>query len=245
MRTVIIIPARYKSSRFPGKPLVRLLGKPMILWVAELSAKALKKSDVYIATDDLQIKGIVEEAGFQVIMTSENCLTGTDRVAEAANKIDADFYVNIQGDEPLLNPDDIKKLIQAKIENPNFVINGYKALTENEDPSNTNLPKVVFNSKKRLVYMSRHPVPGNKKGAKSPDEFYKQVCVYVFNLEELQAFSKFDEKSDIEFYEDIEILRFFETNHEILCVETSGSSIAVDTPEDVKRAEESLTKSIS
>ena len=96
MKTVVIIPARYKSSRFPGKPLTPILGKPMILWVAEICAQALPIESVYIATDNSRIKEVVEGAGFNVVMTSEKALTGTDRVADAANQIDADIYINVQ-----------------------------------------------------------------------------------------------------------------------------------------------------
>ncbi len=110
MRTVVLIPARYSSSRFPGKPLVKLLGKPMILWVAELACKAVDKNDVFVATDDSRIAEVVESAGFGVVMTSDSCLTGTDRLAEAAAKIDADIFINVQGDEPLASADDILKI---------------------------------------------------------------------------------------------------------------------------------------
>ena len=95
MRVIIVIPARYRSSRFPGKPLVKLLGKPMIIWVAELSAKAVGKENVYIATDDSKIQKTVIQMGYNVVMTSENCLTGTDRLAEVAKKIEADIYINV------------------------------------------------------------------------------------------------------------------------------------------------------
>ena len=125
MKTVIIIPARFKSSRFPGKPLTPILGKPMILWVAEICAKALPIEFVYIATDDLRIKEVVEEAGFNVVMTSKKAFTGTDRIADAASQIDADIYINVQGDEPLLDPDDILSIIDAKKNHPNEIINGY------------------------------------------------------------------------------------------------------------------------
>ena len=100
MRSVVIIPARYKSSRFPGKPLINLLGKPMVLWVAELSARAVGKENVYIATDDKRISKVVVDASFNTIMTSDKCFTGTDRLAEAAKQISADIYINVQGDEP-------------------------------------------------------------------------------------------------------------------------------------------------
>ena len=115
MKSVVVIPARYKSSRFPGKPLVNLLGKPMILWVSELSAKAVGKENVYIATDDERISKIVTAAGFNAIMTSDHCFTGTDRLAEAANKISADIYINVQGDEPLVNPKDIINMSRQAI----------------------------------------------------------------------------------------------------------------------------------
>src|SRR5690554_6238247 len=111
MRSVVLIPARYASSRFPGKPLASLLGKPMIIWVAELSAKAVGSENVYIATDDDRISSVVSNAGYQFIMTSSASLTGTDRLAEAAQHIDADIYINVQGDEPLVSPKDILQAI--------------------------------------------------------------------------------------------------------------------------------------
>ena len=113
----VIIPARYASTRFPGKPLVRLLGKPMILWVAELSAKAVGQEHVFIATDDIQIAKVVKESGYSVLMTSSKAKTGTDRIAEAAAQIDYDIYVNVQGDEPLVSPCDITACIKLKCKN--------------------------------------------------------------------------------------------------------------------------------
>ena len=107
MRSCVVIPARYKSTRFPGKPLVKLLGKPMILWVAELSAQALGKSNVYVATDNTLIEEEVKKSGFNTVLTSSDALTGTDRIAEASNKIESDIFINVQGDEPLINPMDI------------------------------------------------------------------------------------------------------------------------------------------
>ena len=103
-KLVEIIPARYKSTRFPGKPLVKLLGKPMIIQVAELSSKALGKENIFVTTEDDRIRKVVEEAGFNAIMTSDEHPTGTDQLAEVANKVMADYYINIQGDEPTVNP---------------------------------------------------------------------------------------------------------------------------------------------
>ena len=144
MSVIIIIPARYKSSRFVGKPLVKLFNKPMIQWVAELSARVVGKENVYIATEDNKIKVAVDKMGYNVVMTSENCLTGTDRLAEVAKKIDADIYINVQGDEPLVDPKDIQKVIDFKKQYPNDVINGYTRMEKNEDPQSLNKPKIIF-----------------------------------------------------------------------------------------------------
>lgn len=242
MKTVIIIPARFKSSRFPGKPLTPILGKPMILWVAEICAKALPIEFVYIATDDLRIKDVVEEAGFNVVMTSKKALTGTDRIADAANQIDADIYINAQGDEPLLNPNDILSIIDIKKKYPNEVINGYCKINDNENPESLNIPKVVFNENNQMLYMSRHLIPGTKSNQIKPPHYFKQVCIYAFNKNELLDFVNFGRKGTIEHYEDIEILRFLDIGSKIRVVETTGSSLAVDIPEDVKKVEEAILK---
>jgi 3-deoxy-manno-octulosonate cytidylyltransferase (CMP-KDO synthetase) len=242
MKTVIIIPARFKSSRFPGKPLTPILGKPMILWVAEICAKTLPIEFVYIATDDLRIKEVVEEAGFNVVMTSKKALTGTDRIADAANQIDADIYINVQGDEPLLNPNDILSIIDTKKKYPNEVINGYCKINDNENPESLNIPKVVFNENNQMLYMSRHLIPGSKSIQIKPPHYFKQVCIYAFNKNELLDFVNFGRKGTIEYYEDIEILRFLDIGSKIRVVETMGSSLAVDVPEDVKKVEEAILK---
>ena len=121
MKTVIIIPARYRSSRYKGKPLVKILGREMILRVADICSKVIRIKDLYIATDHLKIAKLVKKEKYNVIMTSPKCLTGTDRVAEAAKKINSKIYINVQGDEPTIDPKDIKKIIQAKIKYPGHV----------------------------------------------------------------------------------------------------------------------------
>ena len=240
MKTIVVIPARYKSSRFPGKPLVKLLGKPMIQWVAELSARAVGTESVYIATDDCQIEAAVLEMGYQVVMTSEQCLTGTDRLVEVAQKIEADIYINVQGDEPLVNPEDILKVIEAKKAYPNEVINGYAVIGESEDPQSVNTPKVIFTEERRLVYMSRQALPGFKEQKNEPSQYYKQVCIYAFSREELLAYGNFGRKSVLEQSEDIEIIRFLEWGQSIRMVETRPGSLAVDVPEDVEKVEAAL-----
>jgi len=237
MRTVIIIPARFKSSRFPGKPLAPILGKPMIIWVADIASSATEKENVFIATDDERIANLVNKYGYQCILTNETCLTGTDRVAEAASQIDADIFVNLQGDEPLINPLDIKKVIAAKEKNFNYVVNSYCEIGSNEDPTDPKLPKVIFNANKELIYISRQAIPGTKNNSKIINKFFKQVCIYAFNNEELQRFYSYGKKSLIEEIEDIEIIRFFELNSKILMVE-AHQSLSVDFPHDIEKVEE-------
>lgn len=240
MRTTIIIPARYKSSRFPGKPLVKILGKEMIIRVLEICNKLLKKKYIFVATDDTRIAKIVKNQNYNVIFTSKNCTTGTDRVALASKKIRSKIFINVQGDEPAINPNDIKKIINAKKKYPNHVICGYTKLKKNfENENNINLPKVVINNKSDLIYMSRLPIPGKKKKIKKI-EYFKQVCIYGFNQTELNKFYKFGKKSYLEKIEDIEILRFFEIGIPIKMILLSKSSIAVDVKSDVKKVEKFL-----
>ena len=167
METIVgIIPARYQSSRFPGKPLARLLGKPMILHVAEITAQALGQKNTWIATDDQRISDICKGAGFNVALTSGAALTGTDRVWEASREVKADIYVNIQGDEPLLDPKDIELIVGEKKKRGKGVVNGMCRLLPHEDSSNVNIPKVITTEDNRMVYMSRVAIPGFKSSQK-------------------------------------------------------------------------------
>lgn len=242
MRSVALIPARHASTRYPGKPLVELLGKPMILWVAELSARALGKDNVYVATEDRRIADVVESAGFRAIMTGDDALTGTDRLAEAATKIEADIFINVQGDEPLVDPEDILKVRDAKATTPDQVINGFSWISSKEDPHSVNIPKVITNEANRLVYMSRAPLPGFKDRKNAPTRYKKQVCIYGFTRDELLKFRNFGRKSELEHSEDIEILRFLELGIPVQMVETRPGSLAVDTPEDVAGVENALKR---
>lgn len=237
MKTIIVIPARYQSSRFPGKPLIDIQGKPMIGWVAELSVKVVGIENVYIATDNEKIAQKVTELGYQVVITSDKCLTGTDRLAEFANQVTADIYVNVQGDEPLVNPDDIFNVIEAKKNYPNKVIAAYAIMSQNEDPHSVNIPKVIFNEQNEMIYMSRQVLPGFKDSKNTPKNYYKQVCIYAFNRQELLFFAQYGKKSILEQIEDIEILRFLEWKQSIYMVKTKHNSMSVDTPEDLIKVE--------
>jgi len=243
-RSCVVIPARYGSSRYPGKPLVPLLGKPMILWVAEVAAKAVGQSHVYVATDDSRILESVQRAGFQALMTSSSALTGTDRLYEVSQQIDYQNYINVQGDEPLVDPEDIAKCISLKAKHPNLVINGFTWLSHDEDPSSVNIPKVITTESDIMVYMSRLPIPGSKTPDQHPRQFKKQVCIYGFSKSDLLAFNNFQRKSYLEASEDIEILRFLELGRQVLMYECKPGSLAVDVPEDVAAVEEQLRKRI-
>ena len=242
MKACVIIPARFKSSRFPGKPLVKLLNKEMIIWVAELSERAVGKNNVYIATDDIRISNKVTEYGFNAIITSSNLLTGTDRVAQASLKLDYEIFVNVQGDEPLVDPQDILKAIELKENNPTAVVNSFCYLSKDEDPNNKNIPKVITNEKNDLIYISRAVIPNSKSEVLENINYKKQVCIYSYFREELDAFFSFKKKSFIENIEDIEILRFFEMGKRIRMFEACKSSLAVDIFSDVEKVEEVLRK---
>ena len=239
MKACVIIPARFNSSRFPGKPIVKLCGKEMILWVAEICSKAVGISNVFIATDDNRISNLVSERGFQAILTRPDLLTGTDRVAEASKNLDYEIYVNVQGDEPLIDPDDILKAIELKSNYPESVINSYCSITKNENPNNLNIPKVVMKENHDLIYISRAKIPQSKNN--DEDQIYnKQVCIYSYNKNDLDKFLRYGRKSSTEKIEDIEILRFFDLNINIKMFKASQSSLAVDVPEDVKKVENAI-----
>lgn len=242
MRIAAIIPARYASSRFPGKPLVNLVDRPMIIWVAQAAARALGKEHVYIATDDERIREAVVKYGFQVVMTPGNLLTGTDRVAYAAENIPADIYINIQGDEPLLDPNDILKIAKIKKSLLGSVVNAMAKVSAEENVTSIHLPKVVFNEQCQLVYISRLPIPGSKQCSQDNVTRYKQVCIYAFHQEQLDKFKGFGRRSALEQIEDIEILRFMDLGIPIHMCEVAEGSLAVDVPADVNKVEIALKK---
>ena len=241
MKVCIIIPARYGSKRYKGKPLVKILGREMVLRVADICSKVVKKENLYIATDSKKISEKVIKNGYNSIITSKKCLTGTDRVAEASKKINSDIYINVQGDEPTIKPNDIRKIIKSKIKFSNHVICGFDKVQKLDRPSSLNLPKIVLNENNELVYISRSVIPGSKKKMQKKD-YLKQVCIYGFNKEELKKFYSRKKKSKLEKIEDIEILRFFENKIKIKMVKLQSNSIAVDEKADVKKAEELLKK---
>jgi 3-deoxy-manno-octulosonate cytidylyltransferase (CMP-KDO synthetase) len=241
MSVKIIVPARYESSRFPGKPLADLLGKSLVQRVWERCCSAVPSSDVFVATDDKRIREHCYGLGIQVLMTPRNCLTGTDRIYQASKKLNADVIVNVQGDEPLIRPDDIIKVIEAHKKSSMQVHCGMCPILTEEDFRSASVPKVVIRSDGRLLYMSRAAIPTDKN--LSFRKAMKQVCIYAFSRQALEDFGGCNSKSALESIEDIEILRFLELGYDIGMVEVSGSSIAVDFPEDIERVINAIRES--
>lgn len=229
---IVVIPARYKSSRFPGKPLADLCGKPLLQHVYEKCRLAVGDKNTLIATDSIEIQKVSESFGAKTILTSESNLTGTDRISEVASKTNYDFYINVQGDEPLLAPKDIKKIYNEMSLDSSNVINCFCKLNR-EERNNPNIPKVIFSKTNRLIYMSRGDIPFNKQA--NGESLFKQVCIYGFNKNHLKIFSSSNKKSFIEENEDIEILRFLELDINVRMIELDHASISVDTPSDLER----------
>ena len=238
MKIILVIPARYASTRFPGKPLIDINGKAMIHRVYDQCKEAIDPSLIYVATDDESIENHCKKLGIQTILTSSSCNTGTDRVAEVAEKIEADYYINVQGDEPVFNPEDIKRVLEILPNSNGAIVNGYCEISSENEFNSLSTPKVVFRSDERLLYMSRSPIPGNKQ-----KEFrfgYRQVCIYAFPKNALKAIVKHKTKTLFEEQEDIEILRLLELGYEVQMVKLSSKSIPVDNPEDLEKVLERI-----
>ena len=237
---LVVIPARYKSSRFPGKPLADLCGKSLLKHVWEKCVQSVGTENVIVATDDQRIVDHCMEEGMEVLLTSENCLTGTDRLAEVAKKIKKKHYINVQGDEPLINPEDIQKILSKSSVEPETIFNGMCDITNRNDYISYNVPKVVCSENNDLLYISRAPIPSNKSG-----DFIKakrQVCIYSFPRDSLLKFASHCGKTPNESIEDIEIIRFLELGLRVRMVELSENPVAVDTEEDLLRAQKIISR---
>ncbi|MFC1672155.1 3-deoxy-manno-octulosonate cytidylyltransferase [Planctomycetota bacterium] len=236
MKIVAVIPARYASSRFPGKPLAEINGKPLVWWVYRRAIQVEEFDEVCVATDDDRIRTACEALGVSVVMTSTVHATGTDRLGEVAEKVEADLYVNVQGDEPLVKPDTMKKAIGVFIDTPELQVSCLMTkIVRTEDLDDPTVPKIVVNANNRAIYMSRLPAPFSKGGGEVAR--YKQVCVYGFTPEALRMFCG-TERGPAERAEDIELLRFIENGVEVQMVEVEQDTVAVDTPEDLERVRE-------
>ena len=243
MEIIGIIPARFASTRFPGKPLADIHGKSMIRRVYEQCVKA-KLDRIIVATDDARIYDHVKNFGAEVVMTSTEHQSGTDRIAEAANilKLSADTIVlNIQGDEPFINPNDIISLGNCfKVEGTQ-IATLVKKITEVDVLLNPNSPKVVLALNKQALYFSREAIPHLRNKEKenwlAHKEYYQHIGIYAFKCSILKEISLL-KTSPLEQTEGLEQLRWIENNYTINTVQTSSESIAVDSPEDLRRIDE-------
>lgn len=236
----IVIPARLASTRLLSKPLVDIEGKPMVIHTWERALQAVDADAVWIATDSDEIVDVCKSYGAQVLLTSSECLTGTDRIAEFATKVPSDIYINLQGDEPLMPPQSINQVLERALLTPTRIVNGWAWITDEAEFRSRSIPKVVLREDNRLLYMSRAPIPGTKQ-----DDFKfsrKQVCVYSFPRDALMAFQSRKQKTEHEDVEDIEILRFLEIGWEVEMIELSGESIAVDTPDDLEKVRQKMAR---
>lgn len=242
MKIVGVIPARYQSSRFPGKPLALIQGKPMIWWVYQQASKVTAFDELMVATDSDKIYEECEKLGIKVAMTSDKHPTGTDRLGEIAEKSDADFFVNIQGDEPLIEPRVIESIIDYKKAHPEVeVINTMAALKPDQDVNELSIVKAAAAKNDDLLYLSRSPIPRSKKGDKV--DYKRHLGLYGLSREALLFYSH-TERGYLEGIEDVEMLRFMENGYRIKILEVVSDSIGVDNPEDIAKVEAVLNSNV-
>jgi len=237
MRVIAVLPARYGSSRFPGKPLALINNKPMIQHVYERVNKVSNLDRVVVATDNAKIYDTVLSFGGEVVMTKDTHESGSDRMAEVSNLIDGDIFLNVQGDEPLIDERLIAEIVEQSIQHNNHVITAKKAIESEEDIENPNVVKVITNRNKEAIYFSRSPIPYNRSD--KPITYYKHLGIYCYPKHILQEFVKLP-KSQYEEVEMLEQLRLLENGYEIKVLETTYDSVGVDTPEDIKKIENLL-----
>ena len=242
MKIVAIIPARYGSSRFTGKPLAFIAGKPMIQWVYESVCKVEFLDAVYVATDSVRIYECVKAFGGQALMTASTHTCGTDRLAECADILqleDEDIVLNIQGDEPLIKPEMVADLAST-FDDSTVYMGTLKKLIENvEELENSNVVKVITDVKDDAIYFSRYALPYERDGIKR--RHFKHIGVYGYKTWFLKKYSIM-EKTELEIAESLEQLRVIENGYKIRVKETKWQTIGVDTPEQISEVERELEK---
>jgi 3-deoxy-manno-octulosonate cytidylyltransferase (CMP-KDO synthetase) len=242
-RVVVVIPARYGSTRLPGKPLVSLAGKPMIQRVYERARMAHRVDRVIVATDDERIVKAVETFGGEARMTRADHRTGTERVAEVAAHVEGGVFVNVQGDEPLLDPVAVDTAVAALLEEPaasiSTVATPIKTPADIMDP---NVVKTVLDFDGNALYFSRAPIPWVRDTAsKVQVRHLKHLGLYVFQRDALLEFPTLPQ-GDLERIEQLEQLRWMENGWKIRVAEVEHDAVSVDVPEDVARVEKLLQK---
>jgi 3-deoxy-manno-octulosonate cytidylyltransferase (CMP-KDO synthetase) len=236
-----VIPARYTSSRFPGKPIASIAGKPMIQHVFERVRRAQRVSRTLVATDEPRIRDAVEEFGGHAVLTRRDHTTGTDRVAEVAAHIPAEIYINVQGDEPLIDPTTIDGLVAALGEDPAVqVASATGAIVQPNDIMDPNVTKVVRDFDGNALYFSRAPIPWVRDRQETvAARHWKHIGLYAFRREALLDFPTLP-PGELERLEQLEQLRWLENGYRIRMVETEYDAISVDVPADIDRVEKLL-----
>jgi 3-deoxy-manno-octulosonate cytidylyltransferase (CMP-KDO synthetase) len=232
-----VIPARYGSSRFEGKVLAEIAGKPMIQWVYERANQSKTLDGLFVAVDDARVQSVVEGFGGKVVMTAGHHKSGTDRIAEVVEKMQAEIVVNIQGDQPLIDPDMIDESVQPMIDNPEIQMSTLKREIERDEFDDPGVVKVVVDEQDFALYFSRSliPYPRHAEGLR----VYEHVGLYVYRKDFLLEISKIPQ-GYLEKVESLEQLRVLEKGYKILVVETKVDKLAgisVDTPEDLEKVE--------
>lgn len=243
MNTVGIIPARYQSTRFPGKPLAKICGKPMIEWVYKRAANCRRFSSLIVATDDERIFETVSSFGGSCVLTPKDIPSGTDRIALAAKNLDCDIIINIQGDEPLIEPLPLEALIDLfQQDNELKMATLITPLTIEEELKNPNIVKVVIDKENFCLYFSRSPVPYLREIKFNEFSFYKHIGIYGYRKDYLLKFASTPPQK-LEKAESLEQLRALETGVKIKAEKVEKwRGISVDTPEDIKKAEDEIKK---
>lgn len=240
MNIVGIIPSRYASTRLPAKPLVDICGKPMIQRVYERVQQSKLLTEIIVATDDVRIESVVKSFGGNVVITPVDIQSGSDRIALVAKTMNADIVVNIQGDEPLIDPQLIDETIQLLLDDEAAVVGtAVKKTSDAQDVFNPSVVKVVLDKNNYALYFSRSPIPHIRDAKKDSDwfngtTFYKHFGIYVYRADFLQRYTTLPQ-SPLEITEKLEQLRVLEYGFKIKCVVTEYNSMPVDTPEDLKK----------
>ncbi len=232
MKVIAIIPARYRSTRFEGKPLADICGKPMIWWVYRQLSLAKGIEEVYVATDDTRISDVCEANGMNYIMTSDQHPTHLDRLAEVAQKLEADFYININGDEPLMMPEYVEKLIPTEDIDPKsfYFANAMTKIKKPVEVNDVSRIKITTDHQGCAMYLSRTPIPYPK--ASSDFDYMKFVGIQCFSRSAL-LFCGETPRGRIEGIEDIDEYRFLENDKKMKMVEIPAETLSVDTKTDL------------
>jgi len=236
LRTLGVIPARLASTRLPRKVLREIAGKPLLLWVVEAARACPQLNEVLVATDSNEVVALCADRGIAVEMTSPDLPSGTDRIQAVAQKIDADVYVNIQGDEPLIRPEHIAALLRP-FERAQVDVTTLKVRCTPENITNPNAVKVVTAADGHALYFSRATIPYDRDGAQP--EYWKHIGLYAYSKAALGRFTKLP-PSTLEQAERLEQLRFLENSIDIYVEPTEHDTIGVDTEDDLRFVEKLL-----